>query len=177
MRVAVMTALCSSACSLAYTIGPPDPLPARGGIGCTELPAAPIVDVLLAPVASLAALIAAVEIDERARDPDDSLFLASVLVVPAAFLTSAGVGFSRNVRCESAKRELRERGRDPDAPFATALGTARGEELAHDGVLAAERSDCSVAIAIANDLRAMNVPDILDRYLNDVGVVQCMPAR
>jgi hypothetical protein len=175
MRVAVITAACSSACSLVYTTAPPAPLPDRGGISCSELPAAPIVDVLLAPVASLAGAFAAIEINNHVRNTGDGLFLASVLVVPAAFLASAGVGLSRNVRCHNAKLELRENGRDPDAPVAATLGAAGGEKLAHDGLLAAERGDCKVVRAIADQLRTLDEPLVLDKYLHDAGVAQCMP--
>jgi hypothetical protein len=173
MRVGGIAAVFSSACSLVYTIGPPDPLPDRGGIVCTETPAGPIVDVLLAPVASLAGLIATLEVNNHVGDSDEGLFLASVLVVPAAFLASAGVGLSRNVRCHNAKLELRENGRDPDAPVTeTSAATA---QLARDGERAAERGDCGVVRAIAEQLRAMNEPATLTRYLQNTGVAQCMP--
>lgn len=171
VRVAVVAALFGSACSLVYTSAPPEPLPDHGGIACTEMPAAPIVDVLLAPVASTAGVMAALEIDDHARDGGVGLIFASILVVPVAFLASAAVGFSRNLRCHDARRQLRENGRDPLEPVAP----MRGADLAHDGEAAAERGDCNVVRAIADQLRAMNELATLDTYVHDTGVAQCMP--
>jgi hypothetical protein len=172
----------ASGCSLLMTSRPPDPVPTRGGIRCTETPVPVLVDVVLAAAATVAW---GFFVDRLWSSPDGSMAPGAALIVipieftasaaaalvPGGFGASAIYGYANTKHCSEAKAAMRSNALDPDAETP---GATRGEQLAHDGELAAERGDCNVVRAIADQLRTMNNPAMLDRYLHNVGVAQCM---
>jgi hypothetical protein len=186
-------------CSLIFVEGPPQPLPYRGGIRCTEHSQAPAADVVLAIAASVGAAFAAVHIWDSLVDsprgqcngcvfllPIAAAISATPALIPTPFVASATAGFLRESRCRDARAELRRRGINPDdepmplvtpppsSPLPSFPGTPQARSLARDGELAAARGECSVVIKVADELRAMNEPIVLDKYLHDAGVAACL---
>jgi hypothetical protein len=192
--VARIAVVALTGCSFVTTSRPPSPLPDHGGLRCTETPLPILADVVLAAAATVgwgffvdklwsgsngsmapgAALIVV---------PGEFAVSAFALVVPVSFGASAIDGHVNTARCSAAKAAMRARGRDPDAPVdvesisSSPFDRPRtpGALMARDGERAAERGDCDVVRAIADQLRTMNEPATLDRYLHNTGVAQCVP--
>jgi hypothetical protein len=107
MAVAMAAIVCAG-CSFAFTQAPPDPLPHRGPIRCTESLAAPAADTFGAAGAALASVGALV-----ANGP--SFFLGPrVAAVDAALFVAYGVaaiiGYRRTYACSDARDRLRAGG-------------------------------------------------------------------
>jgi hypothetical protein len=196
--VARIAVVALTACSLNTVEAPPARFPDRGGIRCTEHSSAPYVDVAIALITAVGAGFAADYIWHSLTAPPSGqcngcgIFIlpfagavtALPFIVPGVFAGSAFSGAQRETWCRDAKAAMRAKGRDPDAPVDGPLPPpwpfdhqpkTPGEVMAHDGERAAERGDCDVVRAIADQLRTMNEPATLDRYLHNTGVAQCVP--
>ncbi len=177
------------ACSLAF-VAPPSQIPDRGGIRCTDGSPWPIVDVVAGVGTAVAGVLATSELVSSIEHSPPApgawlvdldvvgIVAASFAAVSAGFVASAIRGHERQTRCSDAKSELRARGIDPDLEPAFDRAQDQwqhAQELAHEGEQAGERGDCTVVVAIAADLRAMNQPAALEAYRRDAGVAACLP--
>jgi hypothetical protein len=187
-----------SGCSLVGTSRVPDPLPPDAVVHCTERSLPVVVDVALTAAAVVGDGLLIHWAVSRPSTPTniapgvlpivglEILAIGGVMIgVPFGLGASAVVGHVNNVRCRDAHTAMRAYDLDPDArvdgesrPETFSWGhdpDTPGEKLAHDGLLAAERGDCKVVRAIADQLRTLDEPLVLDKYLHDAGVAQCMP--
>jgi hypothetical protein len=161
-------------CSFVFAKGPPDE-PRSGSVDCTNSETLPVVDTVLGIGLGIAGVFA---IASPPSNPQTFLGSGGDNYGPAVggivqsilFLSSAAYGFHKVSAC-----------RDAIGAERVGSGGTTGERdreihvLATQGVAAAVRGDCPIAIAVGKQLGELDKP-VLDQYVHSSPVAACIGA-